>query len=175
MLYDAQFTSTTTAATGSRRRYQGSSSSGRSDDYHLAQAGSPSGSRDGGTYWDAPISSSSVCFPRRTGRRTRCPYPVGERNAPGGRGPACANDAERQGTIHRRRCDTRDFRGNGTDHRRTGSVVSSPGAAGWERFFDAGYAPALDRLEYIARAITPVFRPMRFDAARFFLVESTKV
>ena len=37
-----------------------------------------------------------------------------------------------------------------------------------------GYAPALDRLEYIARAITPVFRPLRFDA-RFFLVESKGV
>ena len=41
----------------------------------------------------------------------------------------------------------------------------------WDRFFGAGYAPALDRLEYIARAITPVFRPIRFDA-RFFMVEA---
>lgn len=49
-----------------------------------------------------------------------------------------------------------------------------PAPAGWERFFDVGYAPALDRLEYIARAITPVFRPLRFDA-RFFLVESKGV
>ena len=44
-----------------------------------------------------------------------------------------------------------------------------PPPKGWERFFGAGYAPALDRLEYIARAITPVFRPIRFDA-RFFMV-----
>ncbi|MEE2997454.1 MAG: NUDIX hydrolase [Pseudomonadota bacterium] len=44
-----------------------------------------------------------------------------------------------------------------------------PAPKGWERFFGEGYAPALNRLEYIARAITPVFRPMRFDA-RFFLV-----
>jgi 8-oxo-dGTP pyrophosphatase MutT (NUDIX family) len=46
-----------------------------------------------------------------------------------------------------------------------------PPPSGWDRFFDAGYAPALDRLEYIARAITPVFRPIRFDA-RFFMVEA---
>lgn len=45
---------------------------------------------------------------------------------------------------------------------------SVPG--GWEHFFGKGYAPALDRLEYIARAVTPVFRPIRFDA-RFFLVK----
>ncbi len=49
-----------------------------------------------------------------------------------------------------------------------------PPPGGWERFFDAGYAPALDRLEYIARAITPVFRPIRFDA-RFFMVHANEV
>ena len=49
-----------------------------------------------------------------------------------------------------------------------------PSPAGWERFFSVGYAPALDSLEYIARAITPVFRPQRFDA-RFFMVESRGV
>lgn len=49
-----------------------------------------------------------------------------------------------------------------------------PPPKGWETFFEAGYAPALDRLHYIARAITPVFRPMRFDA-RFFMVEAGDV
>lgn len=49
-----------------------------------------------------------------------------------------------------------------------------PPPKGWDRFFGAGYAPALDRLEYIARAVTPVFRPMRFDA-RFFMVEADGV
>ncbi|MEC7488063.1 MAG: NUDIX hydrolase, partial [Pseudomonadota bacterium] len=38
----------------------------------------------------------------------------------------------------------------------------------------SGYAPSLGQLEYIARAITPVFRPMRFDA-RFFMVRSDEV
>jgi len=46
-----------------------------------------------------------------------------------------------------------------------------PPPLGWDRFFGAGFAPALNRLDYIARAITPVFRPMRFDA-RFFMVEA---
>lgn len=49
-----------------------------------------------------------------------------------------------------------------------------PPPKGWDPFFGAGYAPALDRLDYIARAITPVFRPMRFDA-RFFMVEARDV
>ncbi|MAI49889.1 MAG: NUDIX hydrolase [Rhodospirillaceae bacterium] len=46
-----------------------------------------------------------------------------------------------------------------------------PPPEGWEVFFGEGCAPALNRLEYIARAITPVFRPIRFDA-RFFMVEA---
>lgn len=49
-----------------------------------------------------------------------------------------------------------------------------PAPGGWDHFFGAGYAPALDRLEYIARAVTPVFRPIRFDA-RFFMVEAQGV
>ena len=49
-----------------------------------------------------------------------------------------------------------------------------PPPMGWDRFFGTGYAPALVRLEYIARAITPVFRPLRFDA-RFFMVEADGV
>jgi 8-oxo-dGTP pyrophosphatase MutT (NUDIX family) len=40
--------------------------------------------------------------------------------------------------------------------------------ANWQPFFDAGFAPALKDLEYICRAVTPPFRPIRFNA-RFFL------
>lgn len=46
-----------------------------------------------------------------------------------------------------------------------------PVPQGWERFFETGLAPALDRLVYVARAITPPFRPQRFDA-RFFMIEA---
>lgn len=41
----------------------------------------------------------------------------------------------------------------------------------WRGFFDAGYEPALDRVDYVARAITPPGRVRRFDA-RFFLADA---
>jgi len=41
----------------------------------------------------------------------------------------------------------------------------------WLPFSAAGLAPAVDALHYIARAITPPFRPMRFHA-RFFMVDA---
>jgi 8-oxo-dGTP pyrophosphatase MutT (NUDIX family) len=44
----------------------------------------------------------------------------------------------------------------------------------WQPFFDTGLAPALDRLEYICRAITPPFRPIRFNA-RFFLAKGDEL
>lgn len=60
----------------------------------------------------------------------------------------------------------------------TGLIIGAPDRlphrpppAGWETFFGEGFAPALDRLYYVARAITPPFRPVRFDA-RFFMVEA---
>jgi len=43
----------------------------------------------------------------------------------------------------------------------------------WQHFYDTGFAPALDGLEYICRAITPPFRPIRFNA-RFFLAEGSR-
>jgi len=44
----------------------------------------------------------------------------------------------------------------------------------WRPFFEAGFAPALDGLEYFTRAVTPPFRPIRFNA-RFFMVEASEV
>lgn len=41
----------------------------------------------------------------------------------------------------------------------------------WRPFFDQGVVPALDRLDYFARAITPTNRVRRFDA-RFFMVDA---
>lgn len=41
----------------------------------------------------------------------------------------------------------------------------------WSPFFDTGYVPALDRLDYVARAITPPGQVRRYDA-RFFLVDA---
>ena len=54
---------------------------------------------------------------------------------------------------------------------KTDPLPHRPAPKGWERFFGAGYAPSLNCLEYIARAVTPVFRPIRFDT-RFFLVQA---
>jgi len=44
----------------------------------------------------------------------------------------------------------------------------------WQPFFSTGMVPALDRLSYFARAITPPGRVRRFDA-RFFVVEEQHV
>jgi 8-oxo-dGTP pyrophosphatase MutT (NUDIX family) len=43
---------------------------------------------------------------------------------------------------------------------------------GWEHFLSTGMVPALENLSYVARAITPVGRPRRFNA-RFFVTEAT--
>ena len=44
----------------------------------------------------------------------------------------------------------------------------------WQPFFALGLVPALDKLEYVARAITPPNRVRRYDA-RFFLVDARHV
>lgn len=44
----------------------------------------------------------------------------------------------------------------------------------WRGFLDAGMAPALDSLDYIARAVTPPGRPRRFNA-RFFMADASVV
>jgi 8-oxo-dGTP pyrophosphatase MutT (NUDIX family) len=41
----------------------------------------------------------------------------------------------------------------------------------WKPFYASGLVPALDKLEYIARAITPPGRPRRFDT-RFLMVDA---
>lgn len=41
----------------------------------------------------------------------------------------------------------------------------------WRPFYETGFVPALDKIDYVARAITPPGRPRRFDA-RFFMVDA---
>lgn len=60
----------------------------------------------------------------------------------------------------------------------TGLVIGGPDPApgesvpaNWRDFFATGMAPALDRLNYVARAVTPATRPMRFNA-RFFMIDA---
>ncbi len=45
------------------------------------------------------------------------------------------------------------------------------GSPHWKPFYATGFVPALDKLEYIARAITPPGRPRRFDT-RFLMVDA---
>ncbi len=62
----------------------------------------------------------------------------------------------------------------------TGLLLGQPGDAGgldtpaWAAFKQAGLAPALDKLCYVTRAITPTFSPIRFHA-RFFLADTAHV
>lgn len=60
----------------------------------------------------------------------------------------------------------------------TGLMIAAPArvpirsrSPHWQPFFGHGVVPALDRLDYVARAITPPNRVRRYDA-RFFLVDA---
>lgn len=46
--------------------------------------------------------------------------------------------------------------------------------AGWEPLYALDIAPSLEHLRFIGRAVTPPYRPKRFDA-RFFMAEAEKV
>jgi 8-oxo-dGTP pyrophosphatase MutT (NUDIX family) len=52
--------------------------------------------------------------------------------------------------------------------------AAPPKVATWAEFFAAGYRPALGRLTFFARAVTPPGRPRRFDS-RFFCVEAEAI
>lgn len=62
----------------------------------------------------------------------------------------------------------------------TGLVVGRAGAPsgkappGWEDFVACDAAPELDKLDFVCRAITPPYRPRRFDA-RFFFADADAV
>jgi 8-oxo-dGTP pyrophosphatase MutT (NUDIX family) len=51
---------------------------------------------------------------------------------------------------------------------------ANPPEGAWARFAATGVYPALDRLDFLARAITPPGRPKRFDA-RFFVADSSLI
>ncbi len=46
-----------------------------------------------------------------------------------------------------------------------------PAPENWREFFDTGMAPDFSNIDYVARAVTPPNRPMRFNA-RFFMVDA---
>lgn len=45
-----------------------------------------------------------------------------------------------------------------------------PGDAGWQDIVNRGFVPDLNRIRYVARAVTPPGRPRRYDT-RFFMTE----
>lgn len=45
---------------------------------------------------------------------------------------------------------------------------------GWQPLYDLDIAPCLQHLQFIGRAVTPPYRPKRFDA-RFFMADAEKV
>ncbi|WP_439814741.1 NUDIX hydrolase [Zavarzinia sp. CC-PAN008] len=50
-------------------------------------------------------------------------------------------------------------------------ALKRPKDPAWSAFYETGVAPAPDVLDYVARAITPPVRPMRFHA-RFFMADA---
>ncbi len=63
----------------------------------------------------------------------------------------------------------------------TGLIIGAPDPTpgrrvprDWQAFFRTGSAPALNNLEYVARAVTPPIRPVRFNA-RFFMIDTRHV
>ncbi|HKK35933.1 MAG TPA: DNA mismatch repair protein MutT [Paracoccaceae bacterium] len=54
------------------------------------------------------------------------------------------------------------------------SALAKGASEGWRPFLETGHLPACDRLAFIFRAITPPYRPKRFDA-RFFLADATAI
>ena len=57
-----------------------------------------------------------------------------------------------------------------------GRQAEMPGKApqGWQPLYDMDIAPCLEHLRFIGRAVTPPYRPKRFDA-RFFMAEAEKI
>lgn len=59
----------------------------------------------------------------------------------------------------------------GTDHPEAVGMADKMTDPSWRDFLASGHLPACDRLTFIFRAITPPYRPKRFDA-RFFLADA---
>lgn len=55
---------------------------------------------------------------------------------------------------------------------RSGAITAPPGA--WQAFAETGIVPDLSAIHFIARAITPPGRPLRFDS-RFFAAEVSAI
>lgn len=125
---------------------------------------------------------------KRSGRHTFMPdkyvFPGGRVDAGDGRVPSLSEfrREEHSKVAHRTRRKPRAFGLTAIREtfEETGLIVGRasdfPGkpAADWTKYADQGAAPCLQGLSMIGRAITPPYRPKRFDA-RFFMAEAEEV
>ena len=89
-----------------------------------------------------------------------------EKRCPPGLGPALARAAIRE-----------TFEETGLALGRPDRAAAARAAAapeGWRDFLALGLIPACDALSFVFRAVTPPYRPKRFDA-RFFLAEADEI
>lgn len=66
-------------------------------------------------------------------------------------------------------------------HEETGLILGKPDPEpgrsvprNWKDFFATGFAPDLEALDYVYRAVTPPYRPRRFNA-RFFMADADRL
>jgi len=66
-------------------------------------------------------------------------------------------------------------------HEETGLILGKPDPTpgksvprNWQDFFATGFAPDFDALEFVYRAVTPPYRPRRFNA-RFFMASADRL
>ena len=133
---------------------------------------------DGQTPRGPQVHAGQIRVSRRRGRAER---PAHERRRP-------ARRSRRGRSSSRRRAaprpdyargagagrDPRDFRGDGPRARRHRPRRARPPTSAWARFAATGVFPALDGIDFLARAITPPGRPRRFDA-RFFIADASLI
>lgn len=126
-----------------------------------------------------------ILMGKRSGRHAFMPekyvFPGGRVDPQDGRAPAVSElraAVEKKLQIHNRRLPRafpltairETFEETGLIVGREAEVDGKP-PMGWEKYYGLGAAPCLKGLTFIGRAVTPPYRPRRFDA-RFFMVEA---
>lgn len=145
--------------------------------------------RNTGSGSDSPIGSTDVLLGCRAGSHAFMPnryvFPGGRVDPCDGRVPVATPLPDAVAERLARSCSPARARALAVaaireTYEETGLIIGQPMQdapprripEGWHGFLDRGLAPALDGLDYIARAVTPPGRARRFNA-RFFLAEET--
>lgn len=133
-------------------------------------------------------SQPRVLMGKRSGRHTFMPdkyvFPGGRVDAADGRVPSLSElrSGEHSKVAHRTRRQPRAFGLTAIREtfEETGLIVGRPSefpgtpATDWQKYASQGAAPCLRGFTLVGRAITPPYRPKRFDA-RFFMAEAEDV